>query len=266
MLINWEEILQSDPYFHAELGYLCPAPRLRRELRVACWAGLFGIAVGAASVIALSRTDPAANSTSPVLPAATQPGAVDTVPRQLVDMQRKDLQKPAAMQPSKDEAVRETPTRHANTDSSGPDQAGATATPRSNEVRRADATKARSHVRQRDNGPELARVPLGRPAEFEAAPPPTTETDSARAVALAAPARAVAAPAKPRAEGAPSEPPRAEPVWDPNPRRIVRAPNPPQKQQSETLELSSGSSNGSGERAYAHDTRFPRTVFWDWSR
>ena len=23
MLINWEEIVQSDPYFHAELGYFC---------------------------------------------------------------------------------------------------------------------------------------------------------------------------------------------------------------------------------------------------
>jgi hypothetical protein len=185
-----------------------------------------------------------------------------------VDTQRRDLQKPAAMQPSKDEAVRETHARHANTDSSGPDQAGAAATPRPNDVRRADATKARSHVRQRDNGPELARVPLGRPAAFEAAAPPATETNSARAVAQApaAPARAVAAPAKLRTEGALSEPPRAAPVWDPKPRRIVRAPNPPQKQQSEALELSSGSSDGGGERAYARDAKFPRTVFWDWSR
>ena len=112
VLIHWEEIVQSDRYFHAELGYFCPTPRLRRELRVACCAGLFGVAVGAASVIALSRTDRAANPPSPVPPAATQPGARNTLPRQLANKERDDLQKPSATQATEGEAVQGTPTRH----------------------------------------------------------------------------------------------------------------------------------------------------------
>jgi hypothetical protein len=257
----------SDRYFHSEFGYFCPAPRLRRELRLTCYAGLFGAALGAASVIALSRIDRAAPA-SPLPTAATQPGAEEALPRQVANMERNDLHRPAAPQPAEREAMQRAPTRRyeitgqSNAESNRDNRGGGEAAPRPY------AAKARSHATQRDNGPELARIPLGRPAAFENAIPLTAEGDGAMtAPPVPAASSAMAAPAPPRAQGAPPEPPRAVPL-DPKPHRIVRIETRPQKQQSEPVRASSGSGNGLGDlgRAYARDTAFPRTVFWDWSR
>jgi hypothetical protein len=49
-----ESEMRSDHYFHPEFGLLSPTPRLRRELRVVFFSAVFGIAIGAAAVIALS--------------------------------------------------------------------------------------------------------------------------------------------------------------------------------------------------------------------
>jgi hypothetical protein len=46
--------MRSDHYVHPEFGLLSPRPRLRRELRIVFFSVLFGIAIGAAAVIALS--------------------------------------------------------------------------------------------------------------------------------------------------------------------------------------------------------------------
>jgi hypothetical protein len=46
--------MRWDPYVHPEFGFLSPTPRLRRELRTAFFSVLFGIAIDAAAVIALS--------------------------------------------------------------------------------------------------------------------------------------------------------------------------------------------------------------------
>jgi hypothetical protein len=45
--------MRSDRYVHPEFGLLSPTPRLRRELRMAFFSVLFGIAIGAAAVIFL---------------------------------------------------------------------------------------------------------------------------------------------------------------------------------------------------------------------
>jgi hypothetical protein len=45
--------MRSDRYVHPEFGLLSPTPRLRRELRMAFFSVLIGIAIGAAAVIAL---------------------------------------------------------------------------------------------------------------------------------------------------------------------------------------------------------------------
>jgi hypothetical protein len=51
-----------DQYTHPEFGFLCPTPRLRRELRIALVASLFGAIAGAVGVVAHSasqhNTDP----------------------------------------------------------------------------------------------------------------------------------------------------------------------------------------------------------------
>jgi DMSO reductase anchor subunit len=46
--------MRSNRYVHPEFGLLSPTPRLRRELRMAFFSVLLGIAIGAAAVIALS--------------------------------------------------------------------------------------------------------------------------------------------------------------------------------------------------------------------
>jgi hypothetical protein len=51
--------MHSDRYVHPEFGLLSLTPRLRRELRMAFFSVLFGIAIGAAAVIALSGNKPA---------------------------------------------------------------------------------------------------------------------------------------------------------------------------------------------------------------
>jgi len=68
-----------NPYLHPEFGYLGAAPRLRRELRVAVFAGLFGIVIGAATVIAMSSGDRNGNSTTRAGAITTQAGPAPSV-------------------------------------------------------------------------------------------------------------------------------------------------------------------------------------------
>jgi hypothetical protein len=263
--------VRSDRYFHVEFGYFCPTPRLRRELRVACYAGLFGMAVGAASVIALGRMDGAASTASP-MPSATQAGAGVALSRKVATTERNDLQERAAPLAPEAEAVQGTPTRRyeftlqSNAESRRHNRDGGEAVPRPYPAR---ATKARSHANQRDNGPELARIPLGRPVAFESGTPSSAEADSATVAALvpadSSAAATVAASAAPRALSALPEPPRAAYVLE-KPHGMVRVQTQPQKQQSESGRMSSGSGNEFGGSTHARDTAFPRTVFWDWSR
>jgi hypothetical protein len=220
--------MQSDHYFHADLGYLCPAPRLRRELRVACWAGLLGLAVGATSVIALSRD----RATDPVLPAPLA-ATIDAAPR-LASTDHKPSPTPAP------DGVQDSPAR-------------------AFELGSASAMKLRSHTNQRDNGPEIARIPLGRPTPLQWATPPSGEPDGARAAPQGRPTSpSPTAFGAPPIEAAPPDTTRMEPLLEPKPRRITRTQKRPHKQPADEIRLS--------ERAYARETAFPHTVFWDWAR
>ena len=68
-----------NPSLHPEFGYLGAPPRLRRELRVAVFAGLFGIVIGAATVIAMSSGDRNGNSTTRAGAITTQAGPAPNV-------------------------------------------------------------------------------------------------------------------------------------------------------------------------------------------
>jgi hypothetical protein len=267
-----EEIVQSDRYFHPDLGYFCPAPRLRRELRVACYAGLFGVAVGATSiVIALSPIDRAVESASPVISPPTQPpgGAVD---RKLASTERNDVRKPAAeAQAPGGGTMQGTSTRsqelslQLNKERSLQNRHGAEAVLRPYEFGSPAATKARPHANQIDNGPDIARIPLGRPAALENATPPNPQADSAATSSSQTPAAvtapAVAASATPSAaKAAPPDRPRAASVLNSKSDRMVRTESRSQKQHSDR-----GTGLGNVTR-YARETALPRTVFWDWSR
>jgi len=255
-------------YFHPEFGYFCPTPLLRRELRVACSAGLFGVVLGTIGVIALNRIEGAVNLASLVSVAATQPGAEGVAPRRLANTKHNDLRKPTAHAAAQCAAYESTRQSTAQSPKRGQEAAA----PGLREFGSAGATKARLHARWTDNGPELARIALGRPAPLENATPPSAQHDTPGAagqVPAASSAGAIAASAAPRTQDAPPEPPRAgAPASDAKPQRSVPSPSRAQKQLSEPVRESSG--NGSAlenaERAYARDTASPRTVFWDWSR
>jgi hypothetical protein len=224
--------MQSDHYFHADLGCLCPTPRLRRELRVACWAGLFGLAVGATSVLALSR-DRAADPEFPAAPAAMQPGATDAAPRLASSDQN---HKPSPIQAPE---VQDSPRQP-------------------HELGPVGAAKLRSHTNRSDNGPEIARITLGRPTPLPWATP-SGEPEGARAATPQAPSAPAptASGARP-IQAAPPDLARTEPLIQPKPRRITRTHTRPHKQPADEIRLS--------ERAYARETAFPHFIFWTWAR
>jgi hypothetical protein len=263
--------VQSDRYFHPDFGYFCPAPRLGRELRVACYAGLFGLAVGATSVvIALSPTDRAVDSASPAISPPTQP-AGGAVARKLASTERNDVRKPAAEAQAPDGGTRQgTSTRsqglflQLNKERSLQNRHAAEAVLRPYEFGPPPASKARPHASQMGNGPDIARIPLGRPAALENATPPNPQADSATSTAqtpAAVSAPAVAASATPSAaQSAPPDRPGAASVMNSKSDRMVRTESRSQKQHSD-----SGTGLGNVTR-YARETTFPRTVFWDWSR
>jgi hypothetical protein len=133
-------------YFHPEFGYFCPTPRLRGDLRLACCAGLFGVALGTIGAIVLNRIEHAVSPALLVSTAATQPGVGDGAPRQLANNKRDDLRKV-------------TEGREA---APGPHALGSAGVP-----------KARLPAIRRDNGPELARIALGQPATLNNTAPPS---------------------------------------------------------------------------------------------
>jgi hypothetical protein len=269
-------------YAHPEFGYLCPAPRLRREVGVAFLAALFGAAIGAVSVIALSAGDRQGN-----LASATQTRATATVsePREGYAGVNASAFNSADM--ASNYQVRSGPS------SVGPsvdsEKVGANDTTGCEDHRSLDSQRQCSaeklhpaRPRRADNGPDVARVPLGRPAAVENAAPsaaradsvsnPSDVTPSSVAHSDAGPsvAHSDAGPSAPiRAENAAPEHPHTARASHTKPHKIARAQNRRHKEASErvagvTLGVDSGF--GGFGRAYARDPIYPRSGFWDWSR
>ena len=261
-------------YAHPEFGYLCPAPRLRRELGVAFFASLFGAAIGAVSVIALSASDGQGN-----LASATQMGVTATVsePREgyagvnasafnSADMASNSQfrSSPSSVGPSLDSEKVEANAANGCEDHLSLDS-----------QRRCLAEKLhRARPRPRDNGPDVARVPLGRPAAVENAAPGAARTDSVSNPSDVSTPSSVApvdaGPSAPiRAENATPERPHTAPASHTKPHKIARARHRRHKEASERLAgVTLGMDRGFGSfgRAYERDPIYPRTGFWDWSR
>ena len=260
-------------YAHPEFGYLCPAPRLRRELGVAFFGALFGAAIGAVSVIALSASDGQGN-----LASATQARATATVSEPREGYTGVNASAFNSADIASNYQVRSGPS------SVGPsvdsekvvanDTTGCEDHRSLDSQRQCPAEKlhpARPH--RADNGPDVARVPLGRPAAVENAAPSAARADSVSNPSDVTPssvAHSDAGPSAPiRAENAAPEHPHTARASHTKPHKIARAQNRRHKEASErvagvTLGVDSGF--GSFGRAYARDPVYPRTGFWDWSR
>jgi hypothetical protein len=242
----WEEAVIFNPYLHPEFGYLGAAPRLRRELRVAVFAGLFGIVIGAATVIAMSSGDRNGNSTTRAGAITTQAGPAPSVA-----------------------SVGNAPAPP------GADLASSS---------QAKSSSIKAHPLTAPNGPEIARMLLGRAAAptVAAAPaePAAPGSDlSTRAPIMPAPAPTIApAPAvapvpRDRVAGeqrGTSERPYSVPVTDPKPHKITRVEKPSHKERSDGAPAAhaelENNNVASVSAAYARASSYPRTVFWEWSR
>jgi len=232
-------------YAHPEFGYLSPAPRFRRELRVAFFAALFGAAIGVVSVIALSASDGQGN-----LAAATQARATAPVS----EPREGDAGVTASGFNSADTAsnhqVRSSPGfvgRSVGSEKFEANRATACEDHLSlDSQRQCSAEKLhRARLRAAGNGPDVARVPLGHPAPVENATPSPALADSV---------------SNPSDVSTPSSVAQ---------HKIARAQNRRHKEASERVAgVTLGMDNGFGGfgRAYARDPVYPRTGFWDWSR
>ena len=247
-----------DHYVHPEFGYLRPTPRLGREIRVALFAALFGASVGAAAIIALSGEDRHGNpayaarrETEPRWEPKGHYGRVDPPAFRSADI------------PSSHEAE-SGPRRH---DPLTARSANTEELAKTEKLHRAMPSTA-------DNGPDIARIPLGRPVPFETATPlggPTNRwSEPSEVLSPSAVGHAPAGTSDPlNTEDAALGRPHSDPLSHTKPHKIARVQSSRQKQVSERgAGVVSGLDSGFGSfgRAYARDISYPRTGFWDWSR
>jgi hypothetical protein len=272
-------------YAHPEFGYLCPAPRFRRELGVAFFATVFGAVIGAVSVIALSASDREGNSAS-----ATQAPAMATVSEP-----REGYAGVNASGSNSPDIARNSQVRSSPSSASPPvlsEKAEANGTNGCEDHLSLDSKQQclteklhRARTRPADNGPDVARLPLGRPAAVENAAPSAARADSvSNPSGVSAPssvAHADTGPSAPvaYADTGPSAPipaesavpqhPHTAPASHAKPHKIARVQNRRHREPAErVVGVTLGMDNGFGGfgRAYARDPLYPRTGFWDWSR
>jgi hypothetical protein len=222
----------SARYVHPEFGYLCPTPRLRRELRVAVICMLLGTVIGASIVTLKSGRDhntdityamthlgtsaveatsaPAAN----VMPVGAESGTIKTdvtaVDADKTDGKRTDPRKNDASKndASKSDAAKADANKAACEDSTWTYLDGSCIPGKPRRVK----------VRAATDRPAIAAAPLGRTAAAPlevVAPPPAAATAPEGAplqVSVASPAAASSAPppaaTSPPAAVAPKKPQR----------------------------------------------------------
>jgi hypothetical protein len=247
--------VSSNRYLHPEFGYFAPAPRLRRELCLVVFASLFGTVLGATSMIALSTSY---RDNNPSTAGQSQAAQVH------LDPNASGISAPAKVQGRAD---------HAETQSLG-SAPGETKlarqcdedSPLSRKPWCSPPTPSRMLSHAADNGPEIARLPLGRPATMRL-PPVATGAPLAPELSMPtlpqhpAPATSAAAPEQKAAPEGPS----AVPASDAKPHKTVRAqPSHPKEPSARAASLTAAAEGSA--TAYARNTAYPRTVFWDWTR
>jgi len=233
----------SDHYFHPEFGWLAPASRLRRELRVGFFSMLFGLSIGAVAVGALSvgSRDAGTNSVSPV---ASRGVVAPLITTEALPTSGSGNKRPEAAGIIIDQArtKNEGSTRDAIKPDTASTQAGNSG--RKNAKTACDVNKSgclenarRASVRggvgspAANDGPAIARVPLGR-AEASTGIQGSGRSDVAAQVSLA--------------------PERTKP--------------PALQQDLATKDRSNSKAMSRVGRADVRDSSSSPLGFWDWSR
>ena len=259
---------------HPEFGYFCPAPRLRREVRVAFFAIAFGALIGSITVTALSTRARNPEAESAAVGSALVPEAAARSDRKQGSREIDALAGTARA--SKSEVVDEqASTAHSlasptvesekpatNLDpcqeKSSPSAQGHCVAEKFGSVRRGPV----------NNTPDVARIPLGRPTALEAEAPMGA---GAANLELQTPqiTQQAATTSPLGAEGAAREGLQSHSASPKKPHKIARAQNRHRSEKSErivAIRRGRDSESGALGRAYARDSSFaPMRGFWVWS-
>ena len=262
---------------HPEFGYFCPAPRLRREVRVAFFAIAFGALIGSIAVTALSTRARNPEAESATVGSALVPEAPPRSDRK--EGSREIDAVAGTARTSKSEAVDEqASTAHSFASPIVESEKPAT---NLNPCQEKSSTSAQGHcvaekfssVRRApvNNTPDVARVLLGRPTALEAEAPMSAPTAGAANLDLQTPQithqPATASPLG--AEGAAREGVQSHSALPKKPHKIARAQNRHRSEKSErrvVVRRGWEGEFGALDRAYARDSSFaPMRGFWVWS-
>jgi hypothetical protein len=236
-------------YIHPEFGYFCPMPRFRRDLRLGFLAFGFGAGFGAVAVVALIAHNYEVHAiTEPGITPTSLTGGAETVAETQV-------------------AIPNAPARI----SGGSEESQPIANRCEGPAKQPCREQKLRHVRTpiTDNGPLIARVPVGRPAAFEpgnsgmvsaARPEPSEFPDASRLAS----ARAEVNPPQ-GIENASGHRPQAAPVLRKNSRLAKQSRDEGTKRVAGVVPSLENVPQELG-RAYARDSSRGRSVFWDWSR
>jgi hypothetical protein len=260
-------------YVHPEFGYFCPTPRLRRELRIAFASILVGAISGAAGVIALSaghrNADPptvasVVTSQTPIT-APLLNGDEMSAAAQGYNRLEGGLITTDGLRAKNDTASARDKTDAAMTacrDMSGPCLAG---TPR------------RARVGAATDGPDVARLPLGRPAATPAGITAKAPDGTPEELQGSAPDNATAA-TPPSAENGAQDRAHSSRVLPKKPQKTARSEgrhrndpgnDPWREERADPWGGRVYTNDNGGERlgrVSTRDVSSARRGFWDWSR
>jgi hypothetical protein len=241
--------MHSDRYVHPEFGFLSPTPRLRRELRMAFFSVLFGIAIGAAAVFALRGNKTAddgrvsgVSSASVISEQATEAALSNEVKDHAIKSDE-----PKAQVNSKNDKPNATTTCEGTNPSCGTTPPHAS---RPREMRKPAATDALA----------IGRAPLGRPSAPAEMPLVAPSESSERAIEQSTAGLS---------EEAAAHPGSSDRLVDKKPHKSARSrPRERAANYRDDSRIGRGYYRPAGEldRAYALDRSYGPKGFWDWSR
>jgi len=243
--------MRSDRYVHPEFGLLSPMPRLRRELRMAFFSVLFGIGIGAATMIALSGKETADDA--PVAHAVGSASVMSedrTEPAPGIEKER-NKEHTGKLNESAANANSENHKTNATTTCDGNSSCGnippGTSKPRAMRMPAAN------------DAPAIGRAPLGRPSAEMAPVAPTVSSERAQSTAGAS-------------EEVTADPGVFKPIMGRKPHKSARirprerAANYRDPRHASQIGRAYERPGGGLDRAYALDRSYGSRGFWDWSR
>jgi hypothetical protein len=267
--------MHLDRYVHPEFGLLSPTPRLRRELRMAFFSVLLGIAIGAAAVIAISGNNNGDDAR--VAQGASSASVISEQPAEAVlghnspqaagsekELDREHTSKPdgSTAEAKTNASTAETKTT-ATTTCEGNNSSCRNLPPSAGKPRGMQMPAANDAL-------AIGRAPLGRRET-------SLGTTSAAASSASSDERPPEHSTADRSESRAGDPPESKRLTHKNPPKkpsnIARNPYRP-RQDAPNYEDRAPSWIGRGHerpvgelgRAYSLDRSFGQKGFWDWSR